>query len=234
MQAKPFLKWAGGKTQLLGELTARLPHEIKESGVIKSYVEPFVGGGAFFFHLQSLFAVENACLMDINRELMLGYKVVQQEPDALIAYLSQLESDYLALDSQARQVFYYDIRELYNQQMNQLNYESFDEVWIVRASYMIFLNKTCYNGLFRQSHKGEFNVPHGRYKRPTVCDPENIKAASRALAGIELVCTDFTGSKPYIDQGTLVYFDPPYRPLTKPPVSQPTIRMILQMTTKFV
>ena len=215
VQAKPFLKWAGGKTQLLRELTARLPREIKESGVIKTYVEPFIGGGAFFFHLKSMFVIENACLVDINRELILGYKVVQQEPDALIACLSKLERDYLALGSQARRVFYYGIREQYNQQMNQFDYQSFNEDWIVRASYMIFLNKTCYNGLFRQNHKGEFNVPHGRYKKPKICDADNIRAVSRALAGVKLVCGDFTCSRPYIGPGTLGYFDPPYRPLTK-------------------
>lgn len=215
IQARPFLKWAGGKTQLLAELTARLPQQIKESGVIKTYVEPFVGGGAFFFHLHNEYNIENAYLIDINRELMVGYQVVKQTPEALITQLDQLETDFLALVGEERSRFYYRIRELYNRQMEQFDYQSFNQEWIVRASFLIFLNKTCYNGLFRQNQKGEFNVPCGCYKNPTICDADNIRAVSRALQRVSLICADFLSSSPYIDRHTFVYFDPPYRPLTR-------------------
>jgi len=215
IQARPFLKWAGGKTQLLAELTARLPQQIKESGVIKTYVEPFVGGGAFFFHLHNEYNIENAYLIDINRELMVGYQVVKQTPEALITQLGQLETDFLALVGEERSRFYYRIRELYNRQMEQFDYQSFNQEWIVRASFLIFLNKTCYNGLFRQNQKGEFNVPCGCYKNPTICDADNIRAVSRALQRVSLICADFLSSSPYIDRHTFVYFDPPYRPLTR-------------------
>lgn len=215
VQAKPFLKWVGGKTQLLPELTKRLPRQIKESGVIKRYVEPFVGGGAFFFHLKSRFMIEDAYLMDINQELMLGYQVVQREPDALIQQLSRLEQHYLELDQERRKEYYYTIRDRYNRQKCRIDFQTFTTDWIIRASYLIFLNKTCYNGLYRQNQRGEFNAPHGRYDYPTICDSENIKAASQALTGVNLICGDFYRSRPFIDQNTLVYFDPPYRPLTR-------------------
>lgn len=213
--AKPFLKWAGGKTQLLAALTERLPRQIRESGRIEVYVEPFVGGGAFFFHLKSNFTVKRAYLLDINKELILGYRVIQEAPEALIVLLKELEAKYQTLNSQGRKAFYYAIREQYNQQMYHFNYGSFNEDWILRASWLIFLNKTCYNGLFRQNQKGEFNVPHGSYDHPTICDADNIRAVSKALENVTLICDDFLGSKGFIDHGTLVYFDPPYRPLSK-------------------
>ena len=166
IQARPFLKWAGGKTQLLAELTARLPQQIKESGVIKTYVEPFVGGGAFFFHLHNEYNIENAYLIDINRELMVGYQVVKQTPEALITQLGQLETDFLALVGEERSRFYYRIRELYNRQMEQFDYQSFNQEWIVRASFLIFLNKTCYNGLFRQNQKENLMCPAAAIKIP--------------------------------------------------------------------
>jgi len=215
MPAKPFLKWAGGKTQLLGDLALGLPKEIKESGIINTYVEPFVGGGAFFFHLQDIFEIGNVYLMDINKDLILGYKVVQREPEGLIFNLGQLEDEYLKLDAPSRKDFYYQIRQRYNQQMHAFNYQSFGWDWILRASYLIFLNKTCFNGLFRQNKKGEFNVPHGRYKHPTICDAPNILKVSKALTGVNLICADFLDSEAYIQAESLVYFDPPYRPLTE-------------------
>lgn len=213
--AKPFLKWAGGKTQLLEDLALRLPEQIRKSGIISTYIEPFVGGGAFFFYLRGMYKLKDVYLMDINKELILGYRVVQQEPKALIYNLRQLESKYLRLDTSARRDFYYQIRQRYNQQMPAFNYESFGLNWILRASYLLFLNRTCFNGLFRQNKKGEFNVPPGRYKNPTICDATNILKVSKALAGVNLICADFLDSEAYIQAESLVYFDPPYRPLTE-------------------
>lgn len=212
--AKPFLKWAGGKTQLLEELASRLPQQIKETGRIASYVEPFVGGGAFFFYLRNMYTIEEAHLIDINRDLIVAYKVVQQEPEELIERLQQIESTYLPMDSQGRKEYYYKIRQLYNGQKENFPYERYSKNWLERASYLIFLNKTCYNGLFRQNQKGEFNVPHGSYKNPKICDPSNLLAVSQALEGVQLICGDFLQSRPFVRPQSLVYFDPPYRPLT--------------------
>jgi DNA adenine methylase len=99
--------------------------------------------------------------------------------------------------------------------MHNFNYEHFSDSWIERASYLIFLNKTCYNGLFRQNKKGEFNVPHGKYKRPNICDKDNIMEVHRALKDVEIICKDFEASKKYIKRGTFVYLDPPYLPISK-------------------
>ncbi|NLJ33697.1 MAG: DNA adenine methylase [Firmicutes bacterium] len=213
--AKPFLKWAGGKTQLLAELSRRLPAQIKESKTISTYVEPFLGGGAFFFYLQEMFALENVYLMDINKELMLAYKVVQREPEALISHLDRLEEEYLCLDTSGRRELYYQIRQQYNRQRLTFDYGSYGKDWSRRASQLIFLNKTCFNGLFRQNKRGEFNVPHGRYKKPAICAAANIREVSKALAGVNLLCADFLSSEAYVQAGSLVYFDPPYRPLTR-------------------
>lgn len=215
IQAKPFLKWAGGKTQLLVDLAQRLPKKIKETRIINTYIEPFVGGGAFFFYLRGRYELKNVYLMDINKELMLGYMVIQREPDALISGLGQLADEYLALDATARKDYYYMVRERYNQEMHAFNYQSFGASWIRRACYLVFLNKTCFNGLFRQNKKGEFNVPYGRYKNPTICDASNITKVSKALAGVKLICADFHSSEAYIKANSLVYFDPPYRPLSE-------------------
>lgn len=213
--AKPFLKWAGGKSQLIPELSSRLPKEIIDTGIIDSYIEPFVGGGAFFFYLKSRFQITNSFLFDINRELLVGYKVLQKDPKELINHLKNLEIEYIAKSEEERKDYYYNIRDRYNSQINSFDFINYNNSWIERASYMIFLNRTCFNGLFRQNRNGEFNVPHGRYKNPRICDKDNIMKVNLALKNTEIICGDFTDSSKYINNNSLVYFDPPYRPLTK-------------------
>ncbi|MEM2907398.1 MAG: Dam family site-specific DNA-(adenine-N6)-methyltransferase, partial [Candidatus Odinarchaeota archaeon] len=215
MSAKPFLKWAGGKGQLLEELFKRVPDIIKKTGVVTKYIEPFVGGGAFFFFLKSKFNVENAYLFDINPELIIAFKVVQREPENLIKKLKKLESKYLSSNKEERRKLYYEIRSLYNQQIYGFNYENYNEEWIERSAFLIFLNKTCYNGLYRQNRKGEFNVPFGDYKKPRICDSENILKVSRALKNIEIFTEDFSKSEKYVEAGTFLYLDPPYRPINQ-------------------
>ena len=105
------------------------------------------------------------------------------------------------------------IREKYNRQAERFSFEEYNEDWVKRASYLIFLNKTCFNGLFRQNKKGQFNVPHGRYKNPNICDSENIMEVNKALKNTEVLCGDFTETEDFIKKNSLVYFDPPYRPL---------------------
>lgn len=210
---KPFLKWVGGKTQLLSDLESRLPSEIKETGVIEQYIEPFVGGGALFFYLKSKYRIKKAYLIDNNEDLILAYKVIKKNVENLIDVLKSLESRYLKKNEKDRAKYYYYIRNRYNQQKKRINYRRFSEVWLKHTCYLIFLNKTCFNGLFRQNTKGEFNVPHGRYKNPTICGDNNLKEVSKALRNTNIICGDFSLCKKYSTPETLIYFDPPYRPL---------------------
>ncbi|AMW33785.2 DNA adenine methylase [Fervidobacterium islandicum] len=214
-QAKPFLKWAGGKSQLVEELHKRLPESILQTRKIDVYVEPFVGGGAFFFYLKGRYKIGKAYLFDVNKDLILAYKVVQAYPKELIQHLENLEEKYLSLGEEEQKNFYYKVREDYNIQRQRIDYSAPSEEWVIRVAYLIFLNKTCYNGLYRLNKDGDFNVPHGRYKNPKICDSENIIQASWALQDTEVFCGDFEKSSEYIRPGTLVYLDPPYRPISK-------------------
>jgi DNA adenine methylase len=213
--ARPFLKWAGGKTQLLDELVKRLPSEIQESGAIENYVEPFVGGGAMFFCLKSKFEVKHAFIYDINPELVIGYTAIQKSPKGLIKKLKVLEEDYLGRNDSDREKLFYEIRDNYNQQLSDFDFDKYHKEWVDRTSHLIFLNKTCFNGLFRQNSKGEFNVPFGKYKNPTICNAENIREVNKALKNTIVECGDFSASKPHVQKGTFVYLDPPYRPLNE-------------------
>jgi len=215
IHAKPFLKWAGGKTQLLDELVKRLPQEIKNTRYIDSYIEPFVGGGAMFFYLKTNFNVKKSFLFDINRELIVGYKVVQNNPKELTGLLKEIEKEYLSRTDEKQKEYYYEIRKDYNKQMLDFDYTTYKKEWITRASHLIFLNKTCFNGLFRQNKKGGFNVPHGGYKNPSICCTENIIQVHEALKDTEIFCDDFTKSERYIKEKCFVYFDPPYLPLNQ-------------------
>jgi len=213
INARPFMKWAGGKTQLLEELSKRLPAEILESGIIDRYVEPFVGGGAMFFYLKNKFEVKEAFLLDINPELVVGYKTIQKTPNKLVSRLKELEKEYLSKNDRSRQDLYYSIRDLYNSQMSTFNYQKIGPKWVERTAYTIFLNKTCFNGLFRQNSKGLFNVPFGRYKNPTICNEDNLIQSSLALKNTKVEVGDFSKTSRLAKNGTLVYLDPPYRPL---------------------
>jgi DNA adenine methylase len=212
-QARPFLKWAGGKTQLLPELARRLPESIRITGKITRYIEPFLGGGAFFFFLKENFRVEEAVLIDINLDLVITYLAIQNNPQNVIALLRKLENAYRNASLTQQRDLYYQVRQTFNEQKNALPTQGYHPTWEEHAAYLIFLNKTCYNGLFRKNRKGEFNVPFGSYKNPTICDAENLWAVHRTLQETTILCGDFTRSEAFISEGTLVYFDPPYRPL---------------------
>jgi DNA adenine methylase len=211
--AKPFLKWAGGKTQLLEELDKRLPKNIIEDGIIENYVEPFVGGGAMFFYLKKKYDVKNSCILDVNPELVIGYISIKKSAKKLIKILEEMEEEYLIKSDGERSIFYYQIRDSYNDEGKTFNYQKYRSCWVDRVAKLIFLNKTCFNGLFRQNSKGEFNVPFGKYKNPTICDEANIIEVSKALRDTLILCGDFEESIKNIKNGTLVYLDPPYRPL---------------------
>ncbi len=212
--AKPFLKWAGGKKQLLMEFNERLPNHLKENGTINRYIEPFVGGGAMFFYLKKHYVVKESIILDINRELVMAYQVIKNDHKSLISLLEDIEKDHLEMDEEGRKNNYYKIRDVYNGEINGFDFINYNDEWIIRTSYLIFMNKTCFNGLFRQNKKGEFNVPFGLYKNPKICDSNNIDLVNTALKDTEIICADFKDSEMHIRQGTFVYLDPPYRPLT--------------------
>jgi DNA adenine methylase len=210
----PFLKWAGGKRQLLAQLNNHFPAEL-ENGLITRYVEPFVGSGAVFFDLFLKFEVRDFLIADVNPELILVYQTIQRQVEGLIKQLDKIERDYLVLSEAERRDFYYQIRSQYNHQRSSINYAKFDSTWVERAAYMLFLNRTGYNGLFRLNSKGEFNVPCGRYKNPRILDAENLRNAAAILNQVSIRYGDFEAVADFVDANTMVYFDPPYRPLSE-------------------
>lgn len=188
-RARPFIKWAGGKTQLLIELTKRLPRSFKR------YLEPFVGGGALFFHLSP----ERAYLSDTNQDLVDCYRSVRDDVDGLIHELSQHRYE---------EQHYYSVREWDRRE----DYPQLPAV--VRAARFIYLNKSCFNGLYRVNSKGHFNVPFGDYANPTIVDPANLRACSRALSKVDLAVADYAEVLDQVEKGDFVYLDPPYAPLS--------------------
>lgn len=212
--AKPFLKWAGGKGQLLKEFDARFPHEMKE-GLIDTYVEPFVGGGAVYFYVNNNYAFDGCHIFDINEELVLAYAVVKNDVEELIEVLKDMETTYLALDPKNRQKLFYEIRDKFNEFKTSIQWQKYSRSWIQRAADLIFLNRTCFNGLFRVNSKGEFNVPFGRYKNPQILHQEILRSDSALLENTSIHLGDFSQCAQYVDESTFVYFDPPYRPLNQ-------------------
>lgn len=212
-KARPFLKWAGGKRQLLPQIDSYLPEALKTGG-LQRYVEPFVGSGAVFFHVVQTYPVGDLFIADINAELILAYRTIQKEVEALIAELAEIEERYLSLSEPQRDDFYYGQRDIYNADRTAINYDSFQEAWLKRTAQLIFLNKTCYNGLFRVNSRGEYNVPFGRYKNPTICDAANLRAVSALLQRALIHYGHYSDCADIIDEATLVYFDPPYRPIS--------------------
>lgn len=212
--ARPVLKWAGGKGQLLEQIINYLPKELK-TGQITRYIEPFIGGGALFFFIAQNYAVRELYISDSNAELIVLYTTIQQRPKALIKILDDIEKNYHALTAEKQKEFFYEIREKYNQEQPTFNFDNFSAQWINRAAQIIFLNKTCFNGLFRVNSKGGFNVPHGDYKNPRICDTDNLSAVSEILKRTLIKYADFAECESFTDENAFVYFDPPYRPLSK-------------------
>jgi DNA adenine methylase len=213
LPAHPFLKWAGGKTQLLEQFRPHYPAELKD-GKIKKYFEPFVGGGAVFFDIVQNYKIERAYLSDINDELVIAYQVIQRDSAKLIEALSKIATKYRKLDKNAREQYFYEVRDKYNKA--KINYDiDYSDRWVSRVAQMIFLNKTCYNGLFRVNRKGEFNVPFGQYKNPTILDKNNIIRVSILLQKAEIRSGGFDVFTDSIDKSSFVYFDPPYRPISQ-------------------
>lgn len=204
--AKPFIKWVGGKTQLLDDIKKALPHDLSQREGM-TYVEPFVGGGAvLFWILQEYPNITRAIINDVNAKLISTYRVIKSDVENLIIELNRLQVEYLPLDEVAR-------KEYYLSQRTRFNDEELSEV--ETAALFIFLNRTCFNGLYRVNSKGKFNVPHGRYANPKICDEETLRADSAVLQRVEILCGDFAQTEKYAGNNVLYYFDPPYRPLTE-------------------
>jgi DNA adenine methylase len=194
----PFVKWAGGKGRLLGQLLPYLPASFER------YIEPFVGGGAVFFRLHNgdRLAGQESVLIDQVEELINCYRVIQTDVEGLIAELERHEP--YKLDAE----YYYELRAW----DRQADYAQRNDV--ERATRTLFLNRTCYNGLYRVNRRGQFNVPFGRYRNPTIRDAENLRAVHRALQGVTLLAGDFAQCLRVAGPGDLVYLDPPYHPLS--------------------
>lgn len=204
---KPFLKWAGGKGQILKEIEKYYPFKDKQ---ITKYAEPFVGGGAVLFDVLSRYDLEGVYISDINQELMNTYCVIRDDIDALLEMLYSMQNIFLPLDTDGRKAYYIQKRDRFN----DLKTNGDKSNNIEKAALMIFLNKTCFNGLYRVNKKGLFNVPMGAYKNPIICDENNLRTASEKLQSVTIVCGDYRKSASFIDKNTFVYFDPPYRPIT--------------------
>ncbi len=181
----PFLKWAGGKGQLLATFNRHFPKSFNR------YFEPFLGGGAVFFHLRP----ERALLSDLNEELINCYQMVRDDVESVIELLRKHRND---------KHYFYRIRS--QDSSSLLNVE--------RAARLIFLNKTCFNGLYRVNSKGRFNVPFGRYKNPRICDASNLRAVSATLQSTPVHCASFEVVLTKAQKGDFVYLDPPYQPIS--------------------
>lgn len=204
---KPFVKWAGGKNSLIPQLTKYYPFELK-NGTIERYIEPFVGGGAVLIDILQKYEVKEAYAFDINKDLINCYNVIKTNVENLIQELDKKEKDFLILDSDARQQYFYDIRTEYN------SYKLNEDINVKRASEFIFLNRTCFNGLYRVNKDGKFNVPCGKYKNPTICDSNNLRNLSKLIKNVTFEYGDYKKSESFVNENTFVYFDPPYRPLS--------------------
>lgn len=204
-KAHPFVKWAGGKTQLLDTLKINLPSGIGKT--ITKYAEPFVGGGAFLFSLLEEYSFEEIYISDNNKELMNVYGIIRDNCNELLDALGVLQNEYNALSAESQEQFYYEKREEFNEV--ELN----DNARIRKAALFIFLNKSCFNGLYRVNKKGKFNVPFGKHKSISICDRDNLTKISAMLQNVVIRACDYHEVLSFADNSTLVYFDPPYRPL---------------------
>jgi DNA adenine methylase len=207
IKAKPFLKWAGGKGQLLAAIEASLPKGLDQKKHL-TYIEPFIGSGAvLFWFLKRFQNVKQAIINDINPDLYKAYNVIKNDPHSLIQALSALQEAYYKLKEETdRRSFFLERREAFNtRKENDLK----------NTALLIFLNRTCFNGLYRVNSKGRFNVPFGKYHQPKICDAATILADSQLLQKVTILTGDYEETLPYAGGNTFFYFDPPYKPISK-------------------
>lgn len=206
-EIRPFIKWAGGKGSLISQLKNFYPFEL-ENEKINKYVEPFVGGGAVLINILQKYDVKEAYAFDINIDLINSYNVIKNNVNELITILKEMETEYLQLEQEERRNYFYNKRDEYNGYILEENEQS-----IHRAAQFIYLNRTCFNGLYRVNKSGKFNVPMGSHKNPTICDEENLRKLSELIQNVQFQYGDYKKSTEYVTENTFVYFDPPYRPL---------------------
>ncbi len=207
MRAKPFLKWAGGKTQLIDQIKEQLPPNIIEQSF--TFIEPFVGSGAVLFWMLDNFPnLENAVINDINTDLTNCYLTIQNDVENLMNILSEWEIEYHNLSENQK-----DKKDYYYAKRTQFNLRNSEQT--VQSALFIFLNRTCFNGLYRVNRKNEFNVPIGSYKKPQICNTENLKLVSKALKSVTILNGDYSQTINYTAENTFFYFDPPYKPLSE-------------------
>ena len=206
---RPFVKWAGGKGGLISQIDNFYPYELK-NGMIERYIEPFIGGGAVLIDILQKYNVREAYAFDINLDLINSYNVIKNNVEELIINLKQMETEYLELGQEERKNYFYNVRDEYNNYELELNEQN-----IQRAVQFIYLNRTCFNGLYRVNKNGKFNVPFGSYKNPTICDEENLRKLSQLIQNVQFQYGDYSRSMEYVTENTFVYFDPPYRPLSE-------------------
>lgn len=200
---RPFIKWAGGKTQLLDVIREKYPENIQK------YCEPFVGGGAVLFDILLNFQPKEVLINDINSELINTYIQVRDNVENMIMNLSDMQKKFHSMDSGERKEYFYIQRDKFNDGIkNNIND-------ISMAVLFIFLNKTCFNGLYRVNSKGLYNVPIGSYKKPLICDADNLRLISSLLKNVTIKCGDYSECADFIDNKTFVYIDPPYKPLSE-------------------
>ena len=207
MKAKPFVKWAGGKGQLIAQLESLFPPDLATRDNL-TYVEPFVGGGAMVFYMLAKYKnIMRVVINDFNGDLIVAYKTIRDNPNELIAILERFQNEYRSCQTEdAKKEYYLSKRTSYNRR---------DSSPTETAALFIFLNRTCYNGLYRVNSKGLFNVPFGKAANPLICDMETLLADSALLQNVEILNGDFEGVYEHIRGKAFVYFDPPYRPLPK-------------------
>ena len=207
--AKPFLKWAGGKRQLIGVLEKNFPPNFSK---FNTYIEPFIGGGALLFHLLGKYEFDNVHISDVNPELVLCYRQIKHSVERVILHHDKLIEDYPE-NPDSRSEYFYEIRDSWN---SNLDIDSMDDDQrCLRVARTLFLNKTCFNGLFRVNKSGKFNVPSGKYKNPSFETWRNLRAVSQALQDVNIHLGDYSKSLSWTDKKSFIYFDPPYRPLSK-------------------
>ncbi|NCO74504.1 MAG: DNA adenine methylase [Cyanobacteria bacterium] len=201
---KPFLKWVGGKTQLISEIDQLINKIIDEENFC--YIEPFVGGGAVLFHILNQFNnIENIVINDINHNLVNAYREIQKNPLELIDLLLDIETNYYTLKNREEKAnFYLAKREIFNR---------FNDYSLEKIALLLFLNKTCFNGLYRVNKKGKFNVPFGQYKKPNICDKNNLISVHHYLQKVKVLQGDFEETLKYAIKPSIFYLDPPYKPI---------------------
>lgn len=211
--ATPVLKWAGGKRQLIPIIDELLPKKLV-NGTIKKFAEPFFGGGAVFFHLMEKYNLEKVYISDLNIELILLYKVIQSHVEELIIELENISNKFInSADEEQRSEFYYQVRKDFNENANQFDINTISTMHIKRAAEIIFLNKTCFNGLFRVNKSGGFNVPFAKPKNPKILDEINLRNVAKALEVAQIEHASYNEIPKEFLEDTFIYFDPPYRPL---------------------